>query len=78
MGQEFDPTDYSVVVKHRAPPPNPWRWEIYRAGRTSPVERSLIYFQSRGTASLAGQKALAQLLDKLNPAQDPAIRLVSP
>ena len=67
MDQEFDPTDYSVVVKHRASPPNPWRWEIYRAGRTSPVERSLIYFQSRGAASLAGQKALALLLDKLNP-----------
>ena len=29
----FDDTDYSVVVKSRAPPPNAWRWEIYRAGR---------------------------------------------
>ena len=28
----FDETDYSVVVKSRAPPPNSWRWEIYRAG----------------------------------------------
>lgn len=26
----FDDTDYSVVVKNRRPPPNPWRWEICR------------------------------------------------
>ena len=65
MDKDFDPTDYSVVVKHRALPPNPWRWEIYRAGRSSPVERSLIYFQSRGTANLAGREALTRLLGKL-------------
>ena len=23
----FDDTDYSVVVKIRGSPPNPWRWE---------------------------------------------------
>jgi hypothetical protein len=28
----FDRTDYSVVVKNRAPPPSPWKWEIYRVG----------------------------------------------
>jgi hypothetical protein len=33
----FDRTDYSVVVKNRAPPPSSWKWEIYRAGRSSPV-----------------------------------------
>ena len=36
MSSLFDQTDFSVVVKHRASPPKPWRWEIYRAGRTSP------------------------------------------
>jgi len=66
MGKDFDPSDYSVVVKHRAPPPNPWRWEIYRAGRSSPVERSSIYFQSRGMANSAGREALTRLLDKLS------------
>jgi hypothetical protein len=70
MSQEFDRSDYSVVVKHRASPPNPWRWEIYRAGRTSPVERSTTYFESRGLASSAGQAALALLLDKLDPSTD--------
>jgi hypothetical protein len=28
----FDRTDYSVVVKNRAPPASSWKWEIYRAG----------------------------------------------
>jgi hypothetical protein len=64
MRQDFDPTDYSMVVKYRAPLPNPWRWEIYRAGRRSPVEQSSVYFQSRASASLAGQTALARLFDK--------------
>ena len=28
----FDIIDYSVVVKSRGAAPNPWKWEIYRAG----------------------------------------------
>jgi hypothetical protein len=59
-------TDYSVVVKHRAPPPKSWRWEIYRAGRRNPIEQSSVYFQTMTMASLAGKKALKQLLDKLH------------
>jgi hypothetical protein len=66
MSKEFDPTDYSIVVKHRGALPKPWRWEIYRAGRRSPVEQSSVYFQSRGSASVAGQTALTLLFDKLN------------
>jgi hypothetical protein len=66
MGKYVDAEDYSVVVKHRASPPTPWRWEIYRAGRQSPVERSYVYFESRGTANVAGKEALARLLDKLD------------
>jgi hypothetical protein len=61
----LDPTDYSVVVKHRAPPPKSWRWEIYRAGRASPIEQSSLYFQTMATAGRAGKEALKQLLDKL-------------
>jgi len=33
---KFDRTDYSVAVKNRGHQPNPWKWEIYRAGRSSP------------------------------------------
>ncbi len=61
----FDRTDYSVVVKNRAPAPNSWRWEIYRAGRSSPVKHSPVYFRTMVTANRAGKEALKQLLDKL-------------
>jgi hypothetical protein len=66
MIMPFDQTDYSVVVKLRAPPPKSWRWEIYRAGRASPIEQSSICFQTMVTASRAGKEALKQLLDKLH------------
>jgi hypothetical protein len=62
MRRDFDPDDYSVVVKHRADPPKPWRWEIYRAGRRSPIKQSSIFFRSVGTAHLAGKEALTALL----------------
>jgi len=66
MGKlHFDRTDYSVVVKHKANPPNSWRWEIYRAGRSSPIKQSLVYFPTMVTAKRAGKEALKQLLDKL-------------
>ncbi len=66
MGKlHFDRTDYSIVVKNRAALPNSWRWEIYRAGRSSPIEQSSVYFHSVATGNRAGKEALRQLLDKL-------------
>ena len=62
----LDETDYSVVVKNRAGPPNPWRWEIYRAGRSSPIKQSAIFFQTIVAANKAGKAALKQLMGKLN------------
>ena len=29
--EEFEPADFSVVVKRRGSPPKPWRWDIYCA-----------------------------------------------
>jgi hypothetical protein len=66
MMMPVDETDYSVVVKLRAPPPSSWRWEIYRAGRTSPIKQSSVYFHTMAAASRAGREALKQLLDKLH------------
>ena len=63
---DFDDNDYSVVVKHRGRPPNPWRWEIYRAGKSSPIGQSSIFFRSMAAANKAGKAALKQLLAKLN------------
>ena len=65
----FDLTDYSVVVKNRAPPPRSWKWEIYRAGRSSPIKQSSIYFRIMVTANRAGKVALKQLLDQLPVSQ---------
>jgi hypothetical protein len=59
---DFD--DFSVVVKNRAQPPKPWRWEIYRAGRTSPIDHSEIFFESMTEANRAGKKALSLLLSE--------------
>jgi hypothetical protein len=65
----FDRTDYSVVVKNRAPPPSSWKREIYRAGRSSPIKQSSVYFHTMVTANRAGKEALKQLLDKLPVSQ---------
>lgn len=66
MRRDFDPDDYAVVVKLRANPPAPWKWEIYCAGKRLPIEQSEAYFESRGAAQTAGKKALTQLISKLS------------
>ena len=65
MLKDFDPSDYSIVVKSRAPLPRPWRWEIYCAGKRQPIQRSDVLFESREKASATGKEALARLLEKL-------------
>jgi hypothetical protein len=55
-----------LVAKLRANPPNPWKWEIYCAGKRLPVEQSSTYFDSRGSAQAAGKKALTELLARLS------------
>src|SRR5262252_4724517 len=54
--EEFDPTDYSVVVKLRGNPPKPWKWEIYRACRSGPLESSPGFFESAGVATKEEKK----------------------
>ena len=57
-------TDFSVVIKSRGKPPNPWRWEIYRAGRSSAVGQSSEFFATVSAAKKAGEQALAELFEK--------------
>jgi hypothetical protein len=62
----FDDADYSFVVKNRGSPPDPWKWEIYRAGRSSPIGQSPTFFFTMAAATKAGRAALKQLLARLN------------
>lgn len=55
-------TDFSVVVQNRAFPPKPWGWEIYRAGRNSPIDQSSVLFETMMEANRAGKLALTLLL----------------
>jgi hypothetical protein len=64
MDEEFDPTDYSFVVKRRGTPQKPWRWEIYCAGKAAPVARLPVFFESMTEAAKEGKKALGQFLAK--------------
>jgi hypothetical protein len=59
-----DHADFAVIVKNRAPAPKPWRWEIYRAGRNSPIDCSKTFFETMAEASRAGKRALALLLSE--------------
>ena len=52
----------SVVMQNRASLPKPWRGEIYRAGRNSPIECSSVLYESMSAARRAGNEALKQLL----------------
>ncbi len=59
-----DYSDFFVVVKNRGRPPNPWKWEIYRADRKSPVKQSEVYFSTVTGADRAGRKALSLFLSE--------------
>jgi hypothetical protein len=59
-----DYPDFSVVVKNRRRPPHPWRWEIYRAGRSSAIRQANVYFGTITEANRAGKKALSMFLSE--------------
>jgi len=54
-------TDFSVVMKRKGEPPNPWRWEIYRAGHSKVVAHSSEVFLTVSAAKKAGDRGLAEL-----------------
>jgi hypothetical protein len=58
-------TDFSVVIKSRGKLPTPWKWEIYRAGRSSAVAQSSEFFATAGAAKRAGDRAFVETLEKL-------------
>ena len=64
MSEQSDPADYSFVVKRRGNSRKLWRWEIYCAGKSAPVERSTVFFESMAEAAKEGKKALGHFLAK--------------
>jgi hypothetical protein len=65
MSTQYERDDFSVVVKSKGQPPKRWKWEIYRAGRSSAVEQSTTFFSTMTAAHRAGKEALAQLFKEL-------------
>ena len=63
MSLAFDPEDFSFVVKMRGAPAKPWVWEIHRAGKSGPVERSPVCYASMAEAVREGKKALARKVE---------------
>ena len=59
---EFDPGDFSFVVKMRGGAEKPWLWEVHRAGKAKPVERSPVFYKTMAEASKEGKQALARIL----------------
>lgn len=53
-----------MVVRDCAPPPRPWRWEIYRVGRKSAIQCSKTFFKTAMEANRAGGAALVSLLSE--------------
>ena len=68
MPTKYEREDFAVVVKDRGQPPNRWKWEIYRAGRSSAVEQSATFFPTMSAAHRAGKEALSQLFKQLDDA----------
>ncbi len=58
--QPFNPVDYTLAIKNRGRPPKCWRWEIYEAGKSKPVQQSGL-FETMSDATRAGKIALAEL-----------------
>ena len=55
--------DYALAIKNRGRPPKPWRWEIYTAGKSKPVQQSE-FFETMSEATRTGKAALAELRAK--------------
>jgi hypothetical protein len=52
--------DYTLAIKNKGRPPRPWRWEIYIAGKSKPVQQSE-FFSTMSEATREGKAALEQI-----------------
>ena len=59
---ELEPGDYHVAIRRREYTATPWRWEIWAAGRTGPVQQARHEYESMAEAAREGKAALKTLL----------------
>ena len=64
MPDNVSPEEFHVEVKHHSPLPDRYTWQIHRAGQELPVSESKGEYSSWEEASQAGQKALAEWLNR--------------
>lgn len=61
--ENYAECDYALAIKNKGRPPKPWRWEIYTAGKSKPVQKSG-FFETMSEAIRTGKAALAELQAK--------------
>jgi len=61
-----DDNDFSVVINNPPSRPDAWHWEIYRAGRKSPIQQSQGFFKTMTAAEVAGKAAFRRLMKDVN------------
>jgi hypothetical protein len=60
----YERTDYSVVVKNRAPPPKAWRWKIYRAGKRQSDQAIIDLFRHYGGGQAGGKRCAQGIVEQ--------------
>jgi hypothetical protein len=67
FSNEMERSDFHVAVRRREHADNPWRWEIWAAGKTKAFEHSEGHFATMSEALKQGKAALKALLQKRFP-----------
>jgi hypothetical protein len=63
LHSSFNPSDYTVAIKHRGRPLKPWQWEINAAGKSKAVLQSG-FIETMSEATRSGKMALAEFRAK--------------
>jgi hypothetical protein len=65
----YDPVmGIRIKIRPRAPPPTPWKWEIFDDDQSKLITASHLSYRSRGEAYSAGEQVLAEMVSKGKPA----------
>jgi hypothetical protein len=65
MDEDFERRDYTIRVTHGSREPNPYKWQIFRAGRHAAVKRAASVYRTAEKCRLAGEQALKEILGRM-------------